>query len=124
MLSAICSALIVIVPLPASMEKIARPSMRSLVFEQLRTLIETGGLGPGEVIRDYEVARRLGVSRTPVREALQRLEQQGAVEALPGRVTRVVDLSRDDAPLVYAPLSALEELAAEVATPLATKEDL
>lgn len=111
-------------PLPTSVESLKRPTARDLAFEQLRGWIEQGVLGPGEVIKDQEVAASLGVSRTPVREALQLLEQQGAVEKISGRVTRVVDASFDDVRQVYAPLAALQAVAAELGTPKATRDDI
>jgi DNA-binding GntR family transcriptional regulator len=111
-------------PLPSQATPIPRRSARHDVYERLRTWIEEGVLSPGEAIKDAEVASALGVSRTPVREALQMLEQQGAVEMLPGRVTRVTDTTPDDIAMVYSPLSALQALAAELGTPRATEEDI
>jgi DNA-binding GntR family transcriptional regulator len=113
-----------ILPLPDSIGAIARPTARTLVFERLKSLIEQGALLPGEIIRDSEIAERLGVSRTPVREALQRLEHQGVVETAPGKSTRVVRVSLPEALLVYAPLAVLQGLAAKLATPLVTRADL
>ncbi|MGB2711268.1 MAG: GntR family transcriptional regulator [Conexibacter sp.] len=94
------------------------------MLKQLRGWVEDGILEPGEVVKDSDIAERLGVSRTPVREALQILEQQGIIESVPGRYTRVSTASLDDARLVYPPLSALQALAAEVATPEITAADL
>ncbi|CCH72218.1 GntR family transcriptional regulator [Nostocoides australiense] len=72
------------------------PSRRSLlresVYEQLRDAIVDGSLAPGEKLNDQELAARLGVSRTPVREALLRLAQSGLVVADPGKSTVVADL--------------------------------
>ncbi|GAA1977441.1 GntR family transcriptional regulator [Microbacterium pumilum] len=59
------------------------------VFELLGEAILSGKLAPGERLRDHELAERFGVSRTPVREALQRLERSGLVEVSPNRYTRV-----------------------------------
>jgi len=59
------------------------------VFARLGEAILDGQLAPGERLRDHELAQRLGVSRTPVREALQRLERTGLVEVSPNRYTRV-----------------------------------
>src|SRR6478752_2512141 len=58
------------------------------VFARLGEAILDGQLAPGERLRDHELAQRLGVSRTPVREALQRLERTGLVEVSPNRYTR------------------------------------
>ena len=59
------------------------------VYERLGEAILDGRLAPGERLRDHELAEWLGVSRTPVREALQRLERVGLVEVSPHRYTRV-----------------------------------
>src|SRR6266516_1813696 len=69
------------------------------VYARLRDLIVQGSLAPGSRIVETEIASRLGVSRTPVREALQRLQQEGFVNGAPGaqqsRLT-VAPLTRDD----------------------------
>lgn len=59
------------------------------VYARLGEAIIDGSLAAGERLRDHDLARRLGVSRTPVREALQRLERVGLVEVAPNRYTRV-----------------------------------
>lgn len=59
------------------------------VYTVLGEAILDGRLPPGERLRDHDLAERLGVSRTPVREALQRLERAGLVEVSPNRYTRV-----------------------------------
>jgi DNA-binding GntR family transcriptional regulator len=59
------------------------------VYQRLGRAIVDGTLAPGERLRDQDLAERLGVSRTPVREALQRLERTGLVEVSPHRYTRV-----------------------------------
>lgn len=59
------------------------------VFTRIGQAIVDGHLAPGERVRDQELAERFGVSRTPVREALQRLERIGLIEVSPNRYTRV-----------------------------------
>jgi DNA-binding GntR family transcriptional regulator len=59
------------------------------VYSRIGEAILDGTLEPGEHLRDHELAKLLGVSRTPVREALQRLERAGLVEVAPNRFTRV-----------------------------------
>lgn len=59
------------------------------VYRRLGEAILNGEFAPGERLRDHDLAQRLGVSRTPVREALQRLEVSGIVEVIPHRYTRV-----------------------------------
>lgn len=103
---------------------IPRRSARSLVYDQLTVWIENGVLEPDEVIKDSEIAKRLGVSRTPVREALQMLERSGAVHVIPGRSVRVASARPEDAMLIYPPLAALHAVAGEVGTPATTADDL
>ncbi len=95
-----------------------------MVLDRISAWIEGGELLPGESIKDGELAARLGVSRTPVREALQVLAQRGLVEMEPGRLTRVTETSIEDVARVYAPLAALQALAAELGTPHATTKDV
>ncbi|MDE0547577.1 GntR family transcriptional regulator [Microbacterium sp. C7(2022)] len=59
------------------------------VYQRLGQAIIDGTLLPGEQLRDHDLAQRMGVSRTPVREALQRLERTGMVEVVPHKYTRV-----------------------------------
>src|SRR5919106_3146649 len=106
-------------PVPSLPAPLDRRPARHLVYEHLRTWIESGELAPGEVIKDTDIAQAMGMSRTPVREALQMLERDGSVEMLPGRLTRVTAISPDDITSLYAPLAALHGVASELATPRA-----
>src|SRR6058998_2875728 len=85
------------------------------VYARLRDLIVQGSLAPGSRIVETEIASRLGVSRTPVREALQRLQQEGFVNGAPGaqqsRLT-VAPLTRDDVYELLNIVGALEGLGA------------
>jgi DNA-binding GntR family transcriptional regulator len=112
------------VPVPDPVVPLSRRSARDEVFEHICSWIEERELRPGERIRDHEIAERLGVSRTPVREALQMLEQLGAVETVAGRHTRVRDLDPEEAEQVYTPLGALLAVAAELAIDRLTDDDL
>jgi DNA-binding GntR family transcriptional regulator len=67
------------------------------VYEQLREQILGGQIASGSVLQQVELAERLGVSRTPVRHALQQLAHDGLVEFLPGQTARVVSPSLQDA---------------------------
>ena len=92
--------------------KRARPQE---VYEQLRALIIDGRLAPGTRIVETDVATRLGVSRTPVRGALQRLQQEGYVVDSPTlQQTRptVAPLTSEDAHELFLLVGALEGLAA------------
>ena len=68
---------------------VSRRLLSEEVFYRLRDSIVRGELAPGEKVRDAELAERLGLSRTPVREALARLVDSGLVEAKPGVYTRI-----------------------------------
>lgn len=67
--------------------------LADVVYERLCESIVDGTLAPGQRVRDGELADRLGVSRMPVREALQRLERQGLIEMVASRYTRVTDVT-------------------------------
>jgi DNA-binding GntR family transcriptional regulator len=84
------------------------------VRAQLRELIVSGVLDPGTRVSEAELAARLSVSRTPVREALAGLDADGLVDAV-GRGVRVRTLSGDELVAVYRVRAALEALAAETA---------
>ncbi|WP_309068522.1 GntR family transcriptional regulator [Microbacterium sp.] len=71
------------------------PRLSDLAFERLADAIVKGVLGPGELLRDHALAQQLGVSRMPVREALQRLERAGLVETAASRYTRVTVFTPD-----------------------------
>jgi DNA-binding GntR family transcriptional regulator len=102
-------------PVPEKAKAVSRPPVSLLAFEQLKQWIEDGTLVPGEVIKDTEIAAKLGVSRTPIREAFQRLDQVGLVITTRNTRTEVAPASPEDAQLLYPPLALLHELAAESA---------
>ncbi|MFI0502719.1 GntR family transcriptional regulator [Streptomyces albogriseolus] len=79
--------------LPRPRPVVQRPSVRGQVLAALRTALVTGDLRPGEVHSAPVLAERFGVSATPVREAMQQLAQEGAVEVVPNRGFRVVERS-------------------------------
>ena len=101
--------------------------MRDEAYDRLRGLIVVGTLAPAERLRDLDIASWLGVSRTPVREALARLVDDGLVEMAANRFTRVSGLSAADAAELYPVLAQLESLVAAdaaAAPPPATVERL
>nr|WP_201470449.1 GntR family transcriptional regulator [Microbacterium hydrocarbonoxydans] len=79
-----------------SVQKAPPPSLAGIVFQHVGQQIVDGELAPGDSISDNAVATALGVSRTPVREALQRLERIGMIEFAPSRFTRVTSLAPED----------------------------
>jgi DNA-binding GntR family transcriptional regulator len=85
------------------------------VAQRLRTLIVEGGIGPGRKLNERELAERLQVSRTPLREALKLLTAEGLVEHLPNRGATVVQLSADDVAHAFEVMAALEGLSGELA---------
>lgn len=112
--------------MPLPRVKTTRPytSAQQFAYEELRSWILNGVLHPDEVVRDVEIAQFLGVSRTPVREALIRLGQEGLVEASASRMTRVAGLPLDRAPHLFQVGATLDALAAELAAPKMTETDL
>jgi DNA-binding GntR family transcriptional regulator len=107
-----------------SIKPIARPTLREQVYHQLKAAIITLELEPGQRVKDSELAARFGVSRTPVREALKRLEDEGLVETAPGSLTRVTQLYEQEAKHAFTVVAALHALAARLATPLLEQGDI
>ena len=83
-------------------------------YRQIKQRILDNEFPPGFQALEQELAARLGVSRTPVREALVRLANEGLVEVLPRRGMRVVPLSPTDMKEIYEVLTCLETMAAEL----------
>jgi DNA-binding GntR family transcriptional regulator len=110
-------------PLPESAVKLPRTLARDDAYHRLRGWIIEGTLQPGEVLRDQDIASSLGVSRTPVREALRRLEDEGFVETALNRWTRVTPLDLSKAEETYVIIEALEVLAMQTAHGRLTPED-
>lgn len=81
----------------------------------LRRLILSGDLPPGERLREIPISERLGVSRTPVREAFRTLAAEGLLELLPNRSVVVSQINSEDAADGFAVLGALEGLAGQFA---------
>ncbi|MGE1115577.1 GntR family transcriptional regulator [Priestia megaterium] len=103
-------------PIPSNFSKKVRMSAKERAFSQIQRWIIDGTLLPGERLVDAELAEALGVSRTPIREALQLLEIQGLVELLPRKDTRVKNIEKEDILKMYSTLSSLHALAAEAAS--------
>lgn len=111
-------------PIPISAEITVRSLLRDDVHARLRDAIVDGTLEPGEQLRDGELAQWLGVSRTPVREALLRLQQSGLVIARPGRSTCVATLDARAIRDAQAVVASMHELAVRQAVPQLTEADL
>jgi DNA-binding GntR family transcriptional regulator len=111
-------------PVPADKAALERDLLRDRAYTTIRDAIVDGTLQPGERLRDQELTEWLGLSRTPVREALGRLEQDGLVETEPQRFTRVAPLDRRAARDVFPIVAAIHALAAELGVPRLTGDDL
>lgn len=111
-------------PVPAQKAALERDLLRNRAYETLRDAIVDGTLAPGERLRDQELCEWLGLSRTPVREALNRLEQEGLVETAPQRYTQVAPLHRREARDAFPVVAAVHALAAELAVPHLKPEDV
>jgi DNA-binding GntR family transcriptional regulator len=102
-------------PVPTSVPALKRTLVREQIYAELRDWILSGNLAPGERLHDMELAARLGVSRTPVREALRKLEDEGLIQTSPNRWTRVTPLEVGDALNLYPIIWRLESLACDLA---------
>ena len=101
-----------------------RSLLRDDVHQRLRDAIVDGTLQPGEQLRDAELATWLGVSRTPIREALLRLQRAGLIVSAPGRSTTVSSLDVRATRDAQAVVAAMHELAVRQAVPVLTAADL
>jgi DNA-binding GntR family transcriptional regulator len=99
-------------------------SIAGLAYEQIRALILSGEMAPGARLSQLELAERLAISRTPVREALRRLAGEGLVDALPQRGFRVADLGLDSVMRRLEVRQLLEPGIARVAAQHATPKDV
>ncbi len=97
--------------------------LRDVVFNALRESILHGELQPGARLIEVDLANQLGVSRTPIREAIHKLEQEGLVKMLPRRGARVANISEKNVHDVLEVREALESLAAELAVMRITPQE-
>lgn len=111
-------------PIPAGVPALDRRLLRDDVYRRLRDAIIDGTFTPGEQLRDLELAAWLGVSRTPVREALLRLAQAGLVVAQPGRSTIVSSLDQRALRDARAVVAAMHQVAVREAVANLTHADL
>ena len=89
--------------------------LRDVVFNTLRQAILRGELKPGERLMEIQLANKLGVSRTPIREAIRKLELEGLVLMIPRRGAEVAEITEKSLRDVLEVRGALEELAVELA---------
>jgi DNA-binding GntR family transcriptional regulator len=93
-----------------------------VAYQRLRAQILDNTLPPGFRALEQELADRLGISRTPVREALIRLQKEGLVEVIPRHGMQVLPVSPTDMADIYVVLTALESAAAEIVARRAPSE--
>lgn len=98
--------------------------LRDVVFNTLRQAILKGELEPGERLMEIQLAERLGVSRTPIREAIRKLELEGLVLMIPRKGAEVANISETSLREVLEVRRSLEELAIELACQRITQEEL
>lgn len=103
---------------------IARLPLSEEVYQRLQHHIITLRFAPGEKVNDQALAEMFGVSRTPVREALKRLEEEGLIFAKRGSRTIVTELDAEQAQQTYPIIATLHGLAARLAGPVLTKDNV
>jgi len=112
------------VPAPAIFKQ--APNFRPLrhdAYDALREAILLGQLRPGERVVEAEIARQMGISRGPIREAVRQLEQDGLVEYQPRRGVIVAELTPERVLDAYTVRAQLEGFAAQLATERVTPDD-
>lgn len=98
--------------------------LRDVVFKTLRQAILRGELKPGERLMEIKLANKLGVSRTPIREAIRKLELEGLVIMIPRKGAEVADITEKSLTDVLEVRRALEELSAQLACDRITEEEV
>ena len=104
-------------PVPSTAEPLTRRCLSDDAYARLRDWIIDGTLAPGESLRDEALAEALGMSRTPVRDALQRLENEGLVITSSNRRTSVSPVTLKQARDIYPITATLEAYALRLALP-------
>jgi len=105
-------------------ESLERTSVREKAYILLRNWIVKGKLAPNQKLKDKELADKLGVSRTPIREALLRLEDEGLVQTKPSNSTQVTPIDFHNALNLYSIVWTLEGLALRQAFDVLTEENI
>ena len=98
--------------------------LRDIVFSTLRKAILKGELAPGERLMEKQLAEKMGVSRTPIREAIRKLELEGLVIMIPRKGAEVAKITEQDIKNVLEVRAALESLAVKLACQKMTDEDM
>lgn len=103
---------------------IPRTSLHDTIVNRVRTMVYDGDLKPGDKVPERLLCETLGISRTPLREALKVLASEGVLELLPNRGARVARLTAADVDEMFPVMGALEALAGELACANASEADL
>ena len=111
-------------PVPGNIGLVSRSLLRDDAYTALRNAIIDGTLTPGERLNDADLGRWLGVSRTPIREAIGRLERAGLVQTKPGRYTIVSPIDVRETRAAQTVAAALHELAVREAVPNMSDADI
>ena len=99
-------------------------TLREQIVDSVKESISTGKLMPGEKLCETKLAEDLGISRTPLREAIQTLEAEGFLKVMPRKGAVVSDFSKKDIRDIYEIKATLEGLAARLATDHISDEDI
>ncbi|WP_416967362.1 GntR family transcriptional regulator [Streptomyces sp. 4F14] len=103
---------------------VGRTLLRDRACEAIRDAIVSGEIEPGSVVRDIDLAERLGLSRAPVREAFARLVDEGLLESKPQSYTRVTPLVASEVRDAAAVVGAMHELVTRIAVPCLAPADI
>lgn len=107
-----------------ALRPVPRTLLRDRAYEAIRDAIVAGEIEPGAVVRDADLAERLGLSRAPVREAFSRLVEEGLLESKPQSYTRVTPVVAAEVRDAAAVVGAMHELVTRVAVPLLRDADV
>jgi DNA-binding GntR family transcriptional regulator len=111
-------------PVPETQGVVGRSLLRDDAYRAIRDAIVDGTLAPGERLSDPDLVAWLGISRTPIREALARLEQSGLVQTKPGRFTIVSPLNVRETRNAQLVAAAMHELAVRESVPVLSEHEL
>ena len=104
--------------------KLKRTGLHERAADRMRAMIIRGELEPGSSTQETKLSESLGVSRTPLREAMKVLAAEGLVELRPNRSPRIAELDMDGVFELFEALAGIERLAAELAAKRATTREL
>ncbi len=111
-------------PIPKSKDELNRLSAKQQIYNRLKEWIIDGTLRPGELIYDSEIAKYFSVSRTPVREAILLLSEQGFLDIMPSKGTKVTETNETSAYFIYEAISCLSAEIARLAVRKQHPEDI